>query len=62
MAELARNSVVKEIADEEESPKTYRLQKEPVKGWLDGNAPDWWAGGTKLVCRPQFFLIAFGEQ
>ena len=58
----ARESVVKEILDEDDGSKSWKLQKDPVKVWLDANVPDWWAGGTKLACKPKFFLIALGEQ
>ena len=61
-AALAQQSAIKEILDEEEGTTSWRLNKENVKTWLDDNLPRWWAGGGKLGCRPQFFLMAFGEQ
>jgi hypothetical protein len=45
-----------------ESTAAWRLQREPVKTWLDANHANWWAGGTKLACKPEFFLVAFGER
>ena len=57
LAKSARDSVIKEILDEDDGTKSWRLQKTPVKAWLDANVPDWWAGGIKLACKPQFFLI-----
>jgi hypothetical protein len=60
-AALARDSAVREVVDEEEGTKSWRLNKENVKAWLDTNQPGWWAGGTKLGCQPKFFLMAFGS-
>jgi len=60
-AERARESAIRERVDEEESTTSWRLNKDNVKTWLDANTPQWWAGGAKLGCRPQFFLMAFGE-
>ena len=62
IAEGIRNSLIKEKSDEEEDTKSWRLVKDPVKLWLDSNAPGWWAGGAKLGCKPQFCLIAFGGE
>ncbi len=62
VAELIRNSLIKEKCDVEEDTKSWRLTKDPVKLWLDTNVPGWWAGGPKLGCKPRFCLIAFGDK
>ncbi len=54
-------SVIRERTDEDEGTTSWRLQKHSIKSWLDANAPNWWAGGSKLGCKPNFMLIAFGE-
>lgn len=60
-AALAQKSAITEKRDEEEGTASWRLNKENVKIWLDDNLPQWWAGGVRLGCRPQFFSMAFGE-
>lgn len=62
VAERIRNSLIKEKSDEDENTKSWRLVKDPVKLWLDSNAPGWWVGGVRLGCKPRFCLIAFGDE